>query len=98
MLWWTNIIRKRPRKRSFLVGGIHKKILKIQPAGGIISLGNQWFPKREPSFGGFDYDANWLVCEVKYADGKHSEVHQDPSIETSDLVEITESLESIIEG
>ncbi len=56
------------------------------------------FPEREPSFGGFDYDANWLVFEVKYADGKHSEVHQDPSIETSDLVEITESLESIIEG
>ena len=56
------------------------------------------YPEIEFAQGKCGYDANWLVCEVKYTDGNHSEMYRDPSLETYDLREITESLEEIIEG
>ncbi len=56
------------------------------------------YPEIEFTQGKCGYDANWLVCEVKYTDGNHSETYRDPSIETYDLREIKESLEEIIDG
>lgn len=56
------------------------------------------YPETESAQGKCGYDANWLVCEVKYTDGNHTEIHQDPSLDTYDLREITESLEEIIDG
>ena len=56
------------------------------------------YPEIESAQGKCGYDANWLVCEVKYTDGNHSEMYRDPCLETYDLRGITESLDEIIEG
>lgn len=56
------------------------------------------YPENESPQGGYGHDANWLVCEMKYTDENGTEIYQDPSIDTYDLREITESLEEIVEG
>lgn len=56
------------------------------------------YPEIESAQGKCGYDANWLVCEVKYTDGNHSEMYRDPCLETYDLRGITESLDEVIEG
>ena len=56
------------------------------------------YPEIESAQSKCGYDANWLVCEVKYTDGNHSEMYRDPCLETYDLRGITESLDEIIEG
>lgn len=37
---------------------------------------NYQYPEKSPSKEGFDYDANWLMCEVKYSDAKTNETYR----------------------
>ena len=37
---------------------------------------NYQYPEKRPSKEGFDYDANWLMCEVKYSDAETNETFQ----------------------
>lgn len=40
----------------------------------------------------FNYDANWLICEVKYRDKKDTVTYQDPCLLTYELVEVSDAL------
>ncbi len=46
----------------------------------------------------FEYDANWLMCEVKYSDGEISETYTDPCLLTDELADMTEMLSKILDG
>ncbi|KRL72636.1 WapI family immunity protein [Ligilactobacillus saerimneri] len=46
----------------------------------------------------FNYDANWLICEVKYRDKKDTVTYQDPCLLTYELVEVSDALAQIIIG
>ena len=37
---------------------------------------NYQYPEKRPSKEGFDYDANWLMCEVKYSDAETNETYK----------------------
>ena len=54
------------------------------------------FPNRHPSDDDYDYDANWLICEIKYSEGDFSEVYCDPCLLTYELQELIESMQKII--
>ena len=56
------------------------------------------YPELEPSDEAFDYDANWLIAEVKYSDSGMNETYEDPCIMADDLAEIAEELSKILDG
>ena len=56
------------------------------------------YPELEPSNEAFDYDANWLIAEVKYSDSGINETYEDPCIMADDLAEIAEELSKILDG
>ena len=56
------------------------------------------YPELEPSNEAFDYDANWLIAEVKYSDSGINETYKDPCIMADDLAEIPEELSKILDG
>ena len=56
------------------------------------------YPGLEPSDEAFDYDANWLIAEVKYSDSGINETYEDPCIMADDLAEIAEELSKILDG
>ena len=56
------------------------------------------YPELEPSDEAFDYDANWLIAEVKYSDSGINETYEDPCIMADDLAEIAEELSKILDG
>lgn len=38
---------------------------------------NYQYPEKRQSKDGFDYAANWLMCEVKYSDAETNETYKD---------------------
>ena len=56
------------------------------------------YPELEPSDEAFDYDANWLIAEVKYSDDEITETYMDPCLLTDELADMTEKLSMILEG
>ena len=54
------------------------------------------FPNHRPSTEDYDYDANWLICEIKYSEDNLNEVYSDPCLLTYELQELTESMQKIL--
>lgn len=46
---------------------------------------NYQYPKKRPSKEGFDYDANWLMCEAKYSDAETNETYKDACLLTDGI-------------
>ena len=59
---------------------------------------NYQYPEKRPSKEGFDYDANWLMCEVKYSDAETNETYKDAYLLTDELADMVEELSEIIDG
>ena len=53
---------------------------------------------KEKSKEKFDYDANWLMCELKYADAEISEIYKDACLLTYELKEMTDAFSKILDG
>ena len=63
------------------------------------SIADYQFPEIEPSGEEeFDYDANWLMCEIKYSDGKINKTYMDPCLMADELADMTEELSKILNG
>lgn len=56
------------------------------------------FPAEKTCNEGFDYDANWLMCEVKYSDAEVNETYMDPCLLTDEMAYFVEELSKILEG
>ena len=56
------------------------------------------FPDAKPDGNGFDYDANWLNCEVCYTEGKKEKKYIAPCILTDELETIVFMLEELRDG
>ena len=54
------------------------------------------FPDYHPSNDDYDYDANWLICEIKYSEDNINQVYSDPCLLTYELQELTESMQKIL--
>lgn len=59
---------------------------------------NYQYPEKRPSKEGFDYDANWLMCEVKYSDAEINETYKDACLLTDELADMVEELSEILDG
>ncbi len=46
----------------------------------------------------FDYDANWLICEVRYSDDETNETYQDACLLTDELEDMVTELSRIFDG
>lgn len=53
---------------------------------------NYQYPEKRPSKEGFDYDANWLMCEVKYSNAETNETYKDACLLTDELADMVEEL------
>ncbi len=56
------------------------------------------YPSFKSSNEEFDYDANWLVCKVKYIENDFTETYTDPCLLTYELGEVIDALSKIIDG
>ena len=54
------------------------------------------FPDYIMSVEGYDYDANWLLCEIKYTEGDSIHVYRDVCLLTYELDELTKAMENIL--
>ena len=54
------------------------------------------FPDYIVSGEGYDYDANWLLCEMKYAEDNFKHVYKDACLLTYELQELTVAMEKIL--
>lgn len=59
---------------------------------------NYQYPERKSTEEGFDYDANWLICEVKYLDADRNETYKDACILTDELADMAEEFSKILDG
>lgn len=59
---------------------------------------NYQYPEKKPSNEGFDYDANWLMCEIKYSDAEANETYKDACLLTDELADMAEELSKILDG
>ncbi len=59
---------------------------------------NYQYPEKKPSNEGLDYDANWLMCEVKYSDAEANETYKDACLLTDELADMAEELSKILGG
>lgn len=66
---------------------------------GIIefTISGYQFPEKK-SIKEFDYDANWLMCEIKYSDAGCSETYKEACLLTYELADLKENLSKIIDG
>lgn len=56
------------------------------------------YPEKKGSKEKFDYDANWLMCELKYSDAEISEIYKDACLLTYELKEMTDAFSKILDG
>lgn len=56
------------------------------------------FPKEKTVDNEYNYDANWLVCEIKYSENDFTEVYSDACLLTCELEELAEALLKILNG
>lgn len=61
------------------------------------NISSYQFPEKK-SIKEFDYDANWLICEIKYSDTGCSETYKDVCLLTYELADLEENLSKIIDG
>lgn len=46
----------------------------------------------------YDYDANWLICEIKYSEDDFSQSYSDPCLLTYELEELINAFSKILDG
>ncbi len=51
-----------------------------------------------PQASDLDYDANWLLCRIKYTQNGESEEYRDACLQTVELSELADVLSDIIDG
>ncbi len=56
------------------------------------------FPNHKSQEKGYDYDANWLVARITYADGTISREYEDACILTSELEELIHGFSKVVSG
>lgn len=56
------------------------------------------YPEAKDSKETFDYDANWLMCELKYSDAEISETYKDACLLTYELEEMADAFSEILDG
>ena len=56
------------------------------------------FPKERPSNEEYNFDANWLNCEIKYFEGDFNQVCIDPCLLTYELEDLIFALSKILDG
>ena len=56
------------------------------------------FPDTKPEDAGYDYDANWLNCEVCYTEGEKERKYIAPCILTDELASLISALEELSTG
>jgi hypothetical protein len=56
------------------------------------------FPDAKPEDAGYDYDANWLNCEVCYTEGEKEGKYIAPCILTDELASLISALEELSTG
>ncbi len=61
------------------------------------TISSYQFPEKK-SIKEFDYDANWLICEIKHSDAGCSEIYKDACLLTYELADLEENLSKIIDG
>ena len=61
------------------------------------TISSYQFPEKK-SIKEFDYDANWLICEIKYSDTGCNEAYKDACLLTYELADLEETLSKIIDG
>ena len=71
------------------------RIVSNNKAMDLSIIGYQ-FSDHNTSGNGYDHDANWLVCEIKYSQDNTDEVYKDPCLLTRELQELTEAMRKII--
>lgn len=54
------------------------------------------YPNHKSSSEGYDYDANWLICEIKYSENELNEVYRDACLLTYELEELISALTKIL--
>ena len=63
------------------------------------SINNYEYPTEKSSQkGDFNYDANWLICEIKYTEDDFTEFYSDACLLTYELEELATSLSKILDG
>ena len=56
------------------------------------------FPDAKPEDAGYDYDANWLNCEVCYTEGERERKYIAPCILTDELATLISAMEELSAG
>ena len=56
------------------------------------------FPDTKPEDAGYDYDANWLNCEVCYTEGEKERKYIAPCILTDELASLISAMEELSAG
>ena len=54
------------------------------------------FPDCIASGEAYDFDANWLLCEIRYTEGDCNEAYRDACLLTCELRELIEAMEKIL--
>ncbi len=54
------------------------------------------FPDHIVSGESYDHDANWLICEIKYAEDDCNHVYTDACLLTYELQELTKAMQKIL--
>ena len=62
------------------------------------SIASYQYPEEKGSKEEFDYDANWLVCELGYSDAEINETYKDACLLTYELEEIVDEFSKILAG
>ena len=62
------------------------------------NISDYQFSKSELSSKGYDYDANWLICEIKYSEESFRQSYRDACLLTYELEEWINSFVKILDG
>ena len=56
------------------------------------------FPDLHSTKNDYNYDANWLTCEINYSDRENNNTYRDSCLLTCELEELIEALSKILNG
>ncbi len=62
------------------------------------TIASYQYPEMEGSKEKFDYDANWLMCDVRYSDDETNETYQDACLLTDELEDMVTEFSGIFDG
>ena len=56
------------------------------------------FPDLHSTKNDYNYDANWLTCEINYFDGENNHNYENPCLLTCEFEELIKALSDILDG